>query len=117
LAAGEKLFWARNANREQSSFRQAGGKLFLTDRRIIFVPHRFDESTGGKSWSRDLKDIAGVAIEPSSFGIPIVPSTIARFRRRLRIEERNGPVELFVVNRVAQVASSIRDAAGKPGVS
>lgn len=99
LERGEILEWQRWANREQNRFRQAGGKLFLTNRRFVFSPHRYDKAFGGERWTCDLSNIAAVGVEPRRLVVPY-PTFFARYRRRLRIELRDGSIELFVVNRV-----------------
>ncbi len=109
LATGENITWQRNANREQSPLRYVGGKLFVTDRRIIFVANRFDKSTGGDSWVRPLRDVTSVLIEPAHAAIPFLGLT-ARMRRRLRLEGRDGEIALFVVNRVDESARMIQAA-------
>ena len=109
LLFGEKVVWHRNANREQTSLRQVGGRLFLTNHRLLFVPNRFDDATGGDSWSCTTAEIAAVAVEPSRSALPFFGRT-AQLRRRLRVEPRAGDAELFVVNRVEDAASTLRAA-------
>ena len=109
LLSGEKVVWRRNANREQISLRQVGGRLFLTNRRLVFVPNRFDDATGGDPWSCTTTDIAAVAVEPSRSTIPFFGWT-AQLRRRLRVEPHGADAELFVVNRVEEAASTLRAA-------
>ena len=41
LEGGEVVKWTKAANRQQSELRAVGGKLFLTDRRLLFQPNRF----------------------------------------------------------------------------
>jgi hypothetical protein len=116
LLSGEKVVWHRNANREQTSLRQVGGRLFLTNHRLLFVPNRFDDATGGEPWSCKTTDIAAVSVEPSRSALPFFGWT-AQLRRRLRVEPRAGDAELFVVNRVEDAASMLRAAMelAKPG--
>ena len=71
----------------------------MTDRRVIFMPNRVDNATGGQSWSRDLTDIAKVAVEPRHYGIPFVTKDVG-LRRRLRLEGRDGTIDVFLVNKV-----------------
>lgn len=107
LFPGERVVWRRNANREQTSLRQVGGRLFLTNHRLLFVANRFDDATGGDPWSCTTTDIAAVAVEPSRPALPFFGWTAQR-RRRLRVEPRAGDAELFVVNRVEDAASTLR---------
>ena len=92
--------WQRLANRQQGPYRAIGGRLFLTDRRLIFVPNMVDLATGGRHWNRDLQDIARVGPEPRHFGIPFVTKDVG-LRKRLRVEARDGSVDIFLVNRVS----------------
>lgn len=106
LAPGEQLVWKRLANRQQGAYRVVGGRLILTNQRLVFTPHKLDGATGGESWSRDLGRISRVAIEPRHLGLPLVTPNVG-LRRRLRIEEHDGTVNVFVVNRVEDVVSAI----------
>jgi hypothetical protein len=92
----EQVAWTQGANRIQGSGRAAGGKLFLTDRRLVFCPHWVDGATGGKTWEVPLATIAAVG-------------TVQKGGRRdrLRIELADGEDELFVVNRLAEVVSRL----------
>lgn len=109
LRPGEEILWRRNANYEQAALRYLGGKLFLTDRRLIFLPHRLDEATGGRSWACELTDISAVGVEPAQLSAPFF-GLAARMRRRLRVEMRSGQNEFFVVNRVNEAVERIRSA-------
>ena len=91
----EQVVWSQGANRMQGG-RAVGGKLFLTDRRLVFCPQWVDGATGGKTWDASLATVAAVGTAPK------------RGRReRLRIEIADGDEELFVVNRVAEVVSRL----------
>ena len=114
LLSGENIVWHRNANREQTSLRQGGGRLFLTNHRLLCGPNRCDDATGGDPWSCATTDIAAVAVEPSRSALPFFGRT-AQLRRRLRVEPRSGNAELFVVSRVEDAASTLRAAMGKSG--
>jgi hypothetical protein len=111
LLPQEEVVWRRYANREQGSLRQVGGRLLVTSQRIVFVPNRFDDATGGDGWSSALANIARVEVEPSRRAVPFL-GRAAQLRRRLRIETIDGQAELFVVNRVAEAAQTLRAAAG-----
>src|SRR5436853_3642919 len=64
---GEEVVYSRLANRMQGS-RAVGGKLFLTDQRILFCPHRIDGLLAGKQWSVETGDVAEVGVEPKGSG-------------------------------------------------
>lgn len=110
LQRGEEVLWSQHANREQDSFRQAGGRLFITDRRIVFVPGSFDKASGGRPWEAPLDQVAVVTVEPRRFTAPLL-GLAARLRRRLRLELRDGSVELFVVNGLERLVGKVSGAA------
>jgi hypothetical protein len=92
----EAVVWSQGANRIQPSGRAVGGKLFLTDRRLVFCPHWVDGATGGKTWDVRLTDVAVVGTAPKG-------GKRGGLRDRLRIELKDGEDQLFVVNRLADV--------------
>jgi hypothetical protein len=104
---GEHVVWSQGVNRTQSNSRAVGGKLFLTDRRLIFCPHLFDAATGGEPWEVRLAEISGVGIAPKT------PELLSGgIRDRLQIELTDGAVEPFVVNHVQQVVAQLEAARG-----
>ena len=103
LQVGERVEWATRANRSQGN-RAVGGRLFLTNERLVFAPHRFDDVLGGESWSRRRQDVEDVAVEPSG-----VHPFSGALRPRLRIVFLDA-VELFVVPRVADVVQRLKAA-------
>jgi hypothetical protein len=108
LAQTEAVLWKRAANRTQSGWRAIGGFLFLTGSRLLFEPNRVDAATGGKGWSAPLASILSVSIES-----PDGHLFSGGLRSRLRLDLDGGNTELFVVNRVHEVAAEIRKAAGQ----
>ncbi|MFO7755746.1 MAG: GRAM domain-containing protein [Bacteroidales bacterium] len=55
LREGEKIIFEEGANLFRSRMNAVGGKLVLTDKRLIFSPHRYNLQRGQESI--DLKDI------------------------------------------------------------
>jgi hypothetical protein len=106
----ESVVWSHLANRVQSSHRAVGGKLFLTDRRLIFCPHWIDAATGGRTWSLPLSDVAGVGIKPKGGD-----RFAGGLRDRLQIDLADGDVQLFVVNRLDEVVARLEAASQEPG--
>jgi hypothetical protein len=51
---GEHLIWEARANRFQTRIRAIGGRIYLTDRRLVFVPNRFERHVAGRAWSAQL---------------------------------------------------------------
>jgi hypothetical protein len=105
----ERASWSQLANRVQSSHRAVGGKLFLTDRRLVFCPHWVDAATGGKTWSLPLADIARVGITPKGGD-----RFAGGLRDRLRIELASGDQQLFVIKRLDEVTARLSGAIDEP---
>jgi hypothetical protein len=110
LAGSETVLWSRTANRTQSERRAIGGRLFLTQSRLIFEPSRFDGAFGGDRWWAPLSSIRKVGSQ-----LPDGRATAGGLRTRLRLDLADGAVELFVVNRLDDVIQVIGQAAVRPG--
>ena len=106
----ERVVWSQLANRVQSSHRAVGGKLFLTDRRLVFCPHWVDAATGGKTWSLPLANIARVGITPKGGD-----RFAGGLRDRLRVELVDGGQQLFVIKRLDEVVERLEAATERPG--
>lgn len=96
LRPGERIVWEAKANRYQSKLRAVGGRLYLTDRRLVFARHEFDASIGGEEWSAPLTEIEGV--------------DVAGLRRLVHVH-LGGETERFVVWPSEDSADLIRGAA------
>jgi hypothetical protein len=107
LAKDEKILWNVLANREQTINRQVGGRLFVTQRRLIFQPSRFDALIRGERWRANLVDICAVGLSPRRLTIPWMGRTAGN-RNRLKVIQINGDVDLFVVNRLENVIERLR---------
>lgn len=111
----EVIKWKQLANRAQGS-RAVGGRLFLTDERLLFQPNRVDAATKGLPWSTALAQIASVGIEPRTLN-PARSRGILQYlhsgslRNRLRIDVTGGTPQFFVVNNAERVVETIRHAA------
>jgi hypothetical protein len=90
------------ANRTQSSNRAVGGKLFATNRRILFSPHLLDCVLGGTKTQIRLSAIRQIDVQPA--GGDRLGGGI---RDRLRIVTNHG-TELFVVNELDEVIRKLR---------
>ena len=89
LAEDESIVWQKAANRQQSELRAVGGRLFLTTRRLVFQPNRFDSRTRGEAWAIDIQDISEVAVQGRETTTPFLGKA-AKLRRRLRIDTADG---------------------------
>lgn len=77
------------------------GKLFLTDSRLLFSPHRIDGWTGGATWQVELDQVQLVAKEPKGSGKASLVG--GGLRDRLKLALRDGYEELFVNNNLDEV--------------
>jgi len=103
---GEVVVSRRWANRTQSRFRAAGGRLYLTSHRVLFRPHVVDAALAGEYWHAPLTSIAEVGKQkPTLRG-----SMSGGLRTRLRITVHDGTTELFVVNKLDRVLREIQSA-------
>jgi len=101
---GETVEWSKLANRSQSRNRAVGGKLYLTDRRLLFCPHWIDAAFGGRTWNCERSQVQAIGTEPKSGGLG------GGMRDRLRIEVVGGDAELFVVKDLDAIVEHLRGA-------
>jgi hypothetical protein len=88
------------ANRSVGAFAR-GGKLVLTDQRVLFEPHQLDRVLLAKPWEADLKAVDNVGTQQPN-GAPFNGGL--RERLTLTVE---GRTHLFVVGNVHRVATQI----------
>jgi hypothetical protein len=100
---GEVVVWKANANRLQGR-RAPGGRLYLTNERLLFNPHFFDAMTGGRGWAVHLSEVTAIGREERDL------RRLSRLRPVLRIETSAGEHELFVINRLDEVTARLRTA-------
>lgn len=93
----EQVLWSQAANRFQGRLRSVGGKLFITDRRLVFGPHDFDAALRGEQWSAPLSEIESVEV-------------VGRLRL-VHIHLTEGRRERFVLRPAEEHAAVIREAA------
>jgi hypothetical protein len=105
LEEGEVVILQIPANHSEGSTAR-GGKLWLTDRRLLFLPHGLDRALGAGSVEIPLSDITFVGKEPAGGGL-----LSGGLRDRLRVEAVDGSHFLFVVNRLDEVIAQIRSIA------
>jgi hypothetical protein len=107
LEAGGVVRWRKNANRKQGATRAVGGRLFLTDRRLLFQPSRFDQALRGEFWSTALDQVRDISVEDRDRQ-KANERDYGALRRRLRIVTHRS-VELFVINSVEEVVRALRE--------
>ncbi|MEV6358920.1 hypothetical protein [Nocardia asteroides] len=100
LGASEKVVWQQLANRTQGS-RAVGGRLYLTDTRLLFVPNHLDALTGGKRWEVSLTHLRAVGKQDPDGGL-----FSGGLRTRLRLDTDAG-TELFVVGEIDEVIATL----------
>jgi hypothetical protein len=79
----------------QQRVRSVGGKLYLTDRRLVFERSRIESFLAGKEWSANLAELV-VASEEG--------------RRRIKVEQGDGRVEAFIVRSPRESAEVVNRA-------
>lgn len=102
FGAEERVLWTKRANRFQSAIRAVGGRIYLTDRRLVFASHRFDAKFGGEEWSAPLERIEEVFVRGPF--------------RTVRVRLDDGMVERFVAwpsRDCAELIGAAADAARK----
>lgn len=105
---GEQVLKTYKANRTKSEGRAVGGKLFLTDQRLLFEPGSVDSKTGAEKVSIDLDNITKVSTE-SSGGRGLKDTLFGGgMRDRLRIGINDQTAELFVVSKLSKVKDEIK---------
>lgn len=107
LSGAEQATWKSAANRAQRG-RSVGGRLYLTNERLIFEPNRLDAATKGRPWSTLLDAIQCVATESPDGNV-----VSGGLRTRLRLDLVDGTTELFVVNDLESVVQTIDDGVSK----
>jgi len=100
LLPDEKVLLRRSANRRVSERSWAGGDLFVTPTRIFFRAHRFESALRPSDWGLE----AGALKSAERFRSPENP-----LRDVLRVEARDGSVDLFLVNKLDSTVELIRD--------
>lgn len=96
--------WA--ANRVAEMLFAVAGRLYLTDRRVVFYPNKAYAYFGSEPWWCPHYGIARVHVQPKS---PDDPYRGSR-RNRLRIDIDGGGRELYVVNRPELVTERLLSA-------
>ena len=64
VGPGEQCLHRATVNQLLDLGRAVGGKLVVTDQRVLFEPNRLDRLTGGRGWAMNLREIQQVVIEP-----------------------------------------------------
>jgi hypothetical protein len=92
LEAGEAIQWQASAGRSLNRWTTSGGRLTVTNKRVLFQPNRFDTATGKTPWECPLTSVSGFEAVGRDLTVPAGGT-----RLRLGIQTSTG-VEIFVVN-------------------
>ena len=108
---GEEVIALRVFANHTEGYTARGGRLWLTDKRLVFHPHALDKGLGARSVDIPLSQITGVGKEPAGCGPGAWFS--GGLRARLRIETSDGSKHLFVVNGLDSVIAQIKQKVGQ----
>ena len=106
---GELVEWVSRATRTQGA-RAVGGRLLVTDRRLVFRPGLLDSVTGGQTLCLYFNEIVEVATELHC-PAPGSPFQIG-WRRRLKVVADDGTAVHFTVAEPDEVLQRVRYARG-----
>ncbi len=106
LCRDERLLFEIPANRSQGR-RAVGGKLFGTEKRIVFVPNRLDALLGGTAAEIPVAAVAAVTDSTPRYTISEVFS--GAFRSRLSIRTNDHQIHLFVVEQLRERIELVRN--------
>lgn len=99
---GEETIASYHVNHLRSEGRPLGGKLYLTDQRLLFSPHLVDSLLGGEKAAIDVYDVDAVTRgETTDVDDPDPPET-------LRLELADGSRESFVVDDLEGAIEDVR---------
>ena len=91
---GEEVVWSKRANRFQNRLRAVGGRLYLTDERLIFGRSKAERLLGGKEWFAPLSALASASPTESRL-------------KMVHVEKADGRTERFRVPDADQSAAVI----------
>jgi hypothetical protein len=115
LESGEREAWRVTANRSYDGV-AVGGRLLVTDRRILFRPTCFEHGLGREGWECSLSDVVNVDLAERELNF-----FSGGLRRRLRIRTKAGS-ELSLGNSLlntfyaSAVTAGKDDTTSQPGV-
>jgi len=95
-ALDEIIVWESRANWFQSRIRAVGGRFYITERHLVFIPHEFDASLAGRAWSAPLADLERAYVKG--------------WLKMIRVVFHSGNEEKFVLPRRQESAERINRA-------
>lgn len=110
LASEEALLHKYPTNYFSGEARPYGGRLYVTDRRLVFLPHRIDAMFGGSNVSLHFDDLNDVSSEAEYLEDGELDTR--RIPIRLRVETLDGEVHFFVVEDLDRALEEVHLAIG-----
>ena len=108
----ERTLWTRRANRIQRRFGAVGGRLTLTDQRVVFEPNAIERHFGGEAWETECVDVRDVAIENHDWRKSLTNGL--GLTRYLKVVGPDGKEQRFVLHGMDDVAHDLLDALPAP---
>ncbi|MFY1583556.1 hypothetical protein ACN267_03530 [Micromonospora sp. WMMD734] len=106
LNPGEQRLHQTIANQLLGPSRTLGGRLVVTDSRVVFEPNRLDRLTGGRTWQTDAQAIRKVTETPGG------KEGVRRYgpagaRPQITVDLASGQAGVFVVKNREALTSAI----------
>lgn len=103
LEKDETIRWQSPAGRSLSRWITSGGRLIVTNRRVLFQPNRFDKLTGKTRWDCPLSSVTEFEVVDRD------PTVLAGgLRKRLRIQTQDDH-EIFILNHLDERIAELRE--------
>lgn len=112
LDPGEALLHKYPTNYFGGDDRPYGGRLYVTDRRLVFLPHRIDAVLGASRVSIPFRELNDISSETDF--LTNAEREDRRIPVRLRVETLDGTVHLFIVDDLDNVLVQVQEAVGIP---
>lgn len=106
LLESEEIILAYPANMTQKDWRAVGGKLFITNQRIIFTINVIDDKLGGKSFAKAREDVDYIFIKERKLSFTELFS--GGLVNRLGLKLKDNSEIFFVVNELDKTINSIK---------
>ncbi len=106
LLESEEIILAYPANMTQKDWRAVGGKLFITNQRIIFTTNVIDDKLGGKSFAKAREDVDYIFIKERKLSFTELFS--GGLVNRLGLKLKDNSEIFFVVNELDKTINSIK---------
>ena len=106
LLESEEIILAYPANMTQKDWRAVGGKLFITNQRIIFTTNVIDDKIEDKSFAKAREDVDYIFIKERKLSFTELFS--GGLVNRLGLKLKDNSEIFFVVNELDKTINSIK---------